>query len=339
MNPAILNYLQQQNQIQDSNQMPATGQSMQGAMPQQQAPYNPFDIGINRAIDSARQSLGMTDKQQDKALRRSLLTFADNMSQQPKQRGFLNNFGSVSRALSPAIGAYDTAEEEALKGNNELANQILAYKAAEEAKQAQAEDRAWRRQHAESQLEETKRSHNLMDRFRRDSLESKKHGESGKHGNGEESGLDKVLKHAEMLINKTDKSTHRGYGKRIFDKFVPGGIPLTEEQAEINAVGDVLRGQLFNAWGYRNQAEFEHVPSISANNSKGANLKIIKQLKGLLSKSEQMPEQEIPSSGTFDNLANFQEQVLMRDPETGEQEPIPADRVQEALNDGLVIVE
>ena len=184
MNPAILNYLQQQNQTQDNNQMPTTGQSMQGAMPQQQAPYNPFDIGISRAIDSARQSLGMTDKQQDKALRRSLLTFADNMSQQPKQRGFLNNFGSVSRALSPAIGAYDTAEEEALKGNNELANQILAYKAAEEAKQAQTEDRAWRRQHAESQLGEQRRYHDMMNSYNQQRLKGEQQGEASQFGPG-----------------------------------------------------------------------------------------------------------------------------------------------------------
>ncbi len=184
MNPAILNYLQQQNQTQDSNQMPATGQPMQGVMSQQQAPYNPFDIGISRAIDSARQSLGMTDKQQDKALRRSLLTFADSMSQQPKQRGFLNNFGSVSRALSPAIGAYDTAEEEALKGNNELANQILAYKAAEEAKQAQAEDRTWRRQHAESQLGEQRRYHDMMNSYNQQRLKGEQQGEASQFGPG-----------------------------------------------------------------------------------------------------------------------------------------------------------
>lgn len=323
MNPAVLNYLQSQQGQPQGEAQSSPMQQNQG----QQAPYNPFDSGIRSAIESAKQSLGMTEKQQDKALRRSVLTFADNIAQQPKQRGFFNNFGSAARALSPAIQAHDQAEDEALTQNNAMANQILAYKAAEEKKIADAEYNDWYKKHAEAQLGEQKRSHNLLDRFRRDSLESKNHEKSSKHGSGEEGGIDKVLQHAEKLINKTDESTHRGYGKRIFDKFVPGGIPLTEEQAEINVVGDVLRGQLFNAWGYRNQAEFEHVPSISATNSKQANLRIIKQLKGLLSNSGQMLEQETSS-----------ESVIMQDA-NGMQYEIPANEANDALNDGLTPVE
>lgn len=160
MDPAFLNYLQQQ----QSNQTPNGGQ----APASQNQAYNPFDVGISKAIASARESLGMTEKQQDKALRKSVLTFADNIAQQPKQRGFFNNFGSAARAMSPAIMAYDEAEDSALNENNNLANQILKYKAAEEAKQTQAEEQAWRRQHAEAQLGEQKRYHNLMDDFRRE---------------------------------------------------------------------------------------------------------------------------------------------------------------------------
>lgn len=159
MDPAFLNYLQQQ----QSNQTPNGGQT---PAPQNQA-YNPFDIGISKALASARESLGMTEKQQDKALRNSMLTFADNIAQQPKQKGFWNNFGSVGRALSPAIMAHDDAEEAAITQNNALANQILAYQAAEQQKQVQAEEQAWRRQHAEAQLGEQKRYHNLMDDFRK----------------------------------------------------------------------------------------------------------------------------------------------------------------------------
>ena len=65
MNPAVLNYLQSQQQPNQMNM--------------EQAPYNPFDSGISKAISSARDSLGMTDKQQEKALRRSMLTFGDNI--------------------------------------------------------------------------------------------------------------------------------------------------------------------------------------------------------------------------------------------------------------------
>jgi hypothetical protein len=158
MNPAVLNYLQSQQQ---PNQMSNMDQA-----PQQQAPYNPFDAGINKAILSARESLGMTDKQQEKALRRSLLTFGDNIAQQPKQRGFWNNFGSVGRALSPAIMAHDDAEEASVTQNNALANQMLAYQAAEQNRLAQDEERNWRRKHAEAQLTEQRRAHDMMNMSR-----------------------------------------------------------------------------------------------------------------------------------------------------------------------------
>ena len=165
MNPAIYNYLQSQ----QPNQMQSNEQN-QGAVPQGQAPYNPFDSGIRAAIESARQSLGMTEKQQDKALRRSMLSFADNIAMQPKQRGFFANFGSASRALSPAIQTHDQAEDEALSQNNAMANQILAYRNAEEAKHAQAEDHDWKRQHAEAQLEEQRRYHDMMNNYQQQKL-------------------------------------------------------------------------------------------------------------------------------------------------------------------------
>lgn len=150
MNPAVLNYLQSQ------------GQNQQGQVQQEQAPFNPFDAGIARAISSAQQSLGMTEKQQDKALRRSLLSFADNIATQPKQRGLFNNFGSAARALTPAIREYDQAEDEALLQNNALANQILGYKAADEKQRNMLENQDWSRGHAEDQLAEQKRYHDMM---------------------------------------------------------------------------------------------------------------------------------------------------------------------------------
>jgi hypothetical protein len=149
MNPAVMNYLQSQQQTQDAQ------------APQEQAPFNPFDAGIAKAISSAQESLGMTEKQQDKSLRRSMLTFADSIAQQPKQRGFFNNFGSVARALSPALREYDQSEDQALQQNNALANQILAHRNVEENKHHQLGHQAWGRQHAENQLEEQKRYHNM----------------------------------------------------------------------------------------------------------------------------------------------------------------------------------
>lgn len=161
MDPALLNYLQAQNsqsQGTPDNQMQGMGQSASAP----QGNYNPFDTGISRAIESARASLGMTQKQQDKALRSSMLAFANNMSQQPKERGFFNNFASVGRAMAPALTAYDQEETAALNENNALANQILKYQAQEQERRALEEQRAWQRQHSEAQLGESRRYHDLM---------------------------------------------------------------------------------------------------------------------------------------------------------------------------------
>lgn len=153
MNPALLNYLQSQD--------PESSQQM-GNPSANQAPYNPFDQGIRKAIESAQESLGMTEKQQDKALRRSMLAFADNMSQQPKEKGFFNNFGAVSRSLLPAIAQHDLAEDESLIQNNALANQIIGHQRTEEDRLMKADEHAWNRDFKERQLEEQERYHDAF---------------------------------------------------------------------------------------------------------------------------------------------------------------------------------
>lgn len=149
MNPAVLNYMQSQ-AAQQNPQMP------------QEQPFNPFDSGIRAAIESARVSLDMTEKQQDKALRRSMLTFANAYGNEPRAKGFMGNFGAVARSLSPAIMAHDEVEDASFRENNDLANQILKYQAAEQERQARDEERQWHRQHAENQLAEQQRYHNMM---------------------------------------------------------------------------------------------------------------------------------------------------------------------------------
>ena len=166
MNPALLNYMQQQG----SQMQPQQGQQIAQPQMQSQAPYNPFDTGIQKAVASARESLGMTQKQQENALRNSMLAFAKANSEQPRERGFLNNIGSIGRALNPALVQYGTDENAAIDQNYKLGNQILDRQAAEQAQQAQEEERAWRRQHAEAQLAETRRAHDMMNsRYRRSS--------------------------------------------------------------------------------------------------------------------------------------------------------------------------
>jgi len=147
MNPALQNYLQNQ---------------QQQAAPQQSQPYNPFDSGIQKAIASARQSLGMSKDQEEDAFNKGLLAFGDAIAASPREKGFLNNLTSAGRALSPGIRAYDEAENTSLGQNQALANEILKQDALEKQRQVEAEDRAWSRQHAERQLGEQRRYHDLM---------------------------------------------------------------------------------------------------------------------------------------------------------------------------------
>ena len=145
-----------------------------------------------------------------------------------------------------------------------------------------------------------------------------------------------ILNNAEKLL-KDDlekQNTYRGRFSNLLSKFTPGGYIPNKEQAQINALGDVLRGKLFNTWGYRNQAEFEHVPSISADNPPEVNLEIIQTLKNLFAN----PELENESSQQFDlpredfSSFNNMQTIKMRN-QNGEEFDIPYDQVKNALID------
>lgn len=171
MNPAILNYWQSQQQIGDQMQLlNNNAQSADNA--QMSVGANPFDAGIQRAISTARDSLGMTEKQQDRALRRSLLNFASNIAQTPKQKGFFNNFGAISRAALPAISEYDNAEAEAEMANNALANQILNYQKGLRGEEFEREKFNSQAKFQQDQLAETKRYHNLMDKLNQNKVKA-----------------------------------------------------------------------------------------------------------------------------------------------------------------------
>lgn len=327
-----MNYLQ-------NNQMTGT----QAARPGQDS-YNPFDAGIQKAISSARTSLGMTGQQEEAALRSSMLAFADSMAQQPREKGFLNNFAAIGRGLSPAIRAHDDAENAAFAQNNALANQILSYKAAEEQRLAQAEERLWHRQHAERQLGEQRRYHDMMNERMSQGRGQSQEIPQEKHADSSSSELSNILNSAEKFLTEDleKQETYRGRASNFLSGWTPGGYIPTKQQAQVNAMGDILRGKLFNTWGYRNQAEFEHVPSISADNPPEVNLEIIKTLKNLLGEgtpqigmeTKQFPTQQNLNQGIDTQLQS----ISMRD-QNGNQYMIPVDEVEGALGDGLILIE
>lgn len=140
-------------------------QMVANAQPQQEA-YNPFNAGIQRAIQSARASLAMTREQKEAALRNSMLAMGNHISQEPVQKGFWHNVGAVARSLGPAVVGYDQAEQQAMQQNQDLAQRLIAYRQHEEAKQAQEEERQWKQRLAEDQFNEQKRQNNLLHNFR-----------------------------------------------------------------------------------------------------------------------------------------------------------------------------
>ena len=330
MNPALLNYYQQM-------QMNQGNQGQEAAMPPvpNQEPYNPFDVGISRAIESARESMGMTQKQQDRAMRNSLLSFAQNMSQQPKEKGFFANFGAAGRAMAPALTAYDQAEDTALTDNNALATQILQQRAQEQARITAEEDKLWQRQMAEQQFGENVRQHNLLDNFRNKSLNSK-----SKHS-AEDQVLYNELDRAENLITKRGNKSYRGIFTR-FGNELPKANFDNRDQKALDTLSENIRGLLFKKMGYRNETEFAHVPTVSPNNSPENNLAIIKELKYMLAGHDD-------SAGTRniidDGMAQSQEgvggaeDVVFMQNKHGQIHKVPLDKKSKAIKNGLTVIE
>lgn len=276
MNPALLNYLQANQQNQD--QMGLMDNVAEGQVPNSQISNdsNPFDSGIRRAIETARESLGMTDKQQDKALRRGLLNFAANISQTPKQKGFFANFGAASRAAIPAMLEYDTAEANYEADNNALANQILSYQDKQREALSKSEEQAWRHKMGEDNLAESRRYHDLINANNQARLT----GSASKNAYGgsdaeKTMALAKLLDNAELFL-KSQEGQKSQIGR--LQSMSPLSIP-DQSQAALKQYEDSIKGALFNKLGYRNEAEFKHTPSISSKYDPATNLKIIENLR------------------------------------------------------------
>jgi hypothetical protein len=135
---------------------------------------DPFDAGIAKAIESARQSMGMNRDQEDKAMRKSLLSFGNAIGQQPKQRGFLANFSSIGKAVAPAIEAHDEVEDESIGQNMKMADYLNQQNEREEGRVAQMEKEAQRRSEYDKMLEARKAEQEEARQYRKDMLEEQK---------------------------------------------------------------------------------------------------------------------------------------------------------------------
>lgn len=144
--------------------------------------------------------------------------------------------------------------------------------------------------------------------------------------------LDVISKQIETI---GEKGEQKGFS-RVMSEITPGHTwQLTPEQTQIDTLGQLLRGQMFKAFGYRNETEFEQIPTISSNNSVKQNQSIIQQYKNLYLKEQNNQKPDDAKSGNI----NKQDKVLMLDPITGTTDWVHRDWVQDAIdNDGLQVV-
>ncbi|MES1987645.1 MAG: hypothetical protein V4440_06370 [Pseudomonadota bacterium] len=145
------------------------GMQQQGQMGggQQGALFTPYDSGMQDAIASARQSLGLSQDQKDAALRKSMLAFGQSIGSQAPVKGFWKNFGQAAKALNPAMTSYAADEDAGLVQNNAIANQMMDRGVQEDARAFRDSESLWDRDYKDRALAETKRAHNLMHEFRK----------------------------------------------------------------------------------------------------------------------------------------------------------------------------
>lgn len=296
---------------------------------------NPFDEGIAKAISSTRSNLGMNRDQEHRAINNALLALGNGLAAEPVQRGVKNNLGVIGRAMNPALSAYNTSEDTAIAENERMANQILQHQRAEQALADSREDKAWHRKFQERQLEETKRYHNLLDNFKREKgagkslLDNFKKSEKDQEKQEALEELKGMLTHAENTVTNLGSEGERSLlAKNFRSKF--SNQEYSPDQAKIWAIGEVLRGKLNKAFKYTNQEEFKHIPTISPDNDMATNINVINDLRAMLGISA---DEGVKNSNNGDR-------VLMVDPETGEKDYVPRNRVEEAINiDGLQVVD
>lgn len=297
---------------------------------------NPFDEGIAKAISSTRSNLGMSRDQEHRAINNALLALGNGLAAEPIQRGFKNNLGVIGRAMNPALNAYNTSEDTAIAENERLANQILQHQRTEQVLADAREDKVWHRKFQERQLEETKRHHNnLLDNFKREKGAGKSLRDNFKKSEKDQEKqealeeLKGMLTHAENTVTKLGSEGERSLlAKNFRSKF--SNQEYSPDQAKIWAIGEVLRGKLNKAFKYTNQEEFKHIPTISPDNDMATNINVINDLRAMLG---------ISADEGVKNV-NDSDRVLMVDPETGEKDYVPRNRVEEAINiDGLQVVD
>lgn len=125
--------------------------------------YNPFDTGIQKAIEQARKSIRPTTDQKHRAINSAFLTFANKYSSMPAEKGFLNNIGAIGDAGIPAMQKYHEVDANNEVENLALADNILKHQLKKEQEEAKKIAMERKRQLEEAKLEEQIRHHNVVE--------------------------------------------------------------------------------------------------------------------------------------------------------------------------------
>ena len=113
--------------------------------------------------------------------------------------------------------------------------------------------------------------------------------------------LEQELGVLERELTKLGEKGSQSAADRIGSTLTPGHIyRLTPEQTSVDTLGQLTRGQMFKAFGYRNETEFEQIPAISSHYSLEQNKAIVQQYKNLYLKTLNTNA----SSSTRDSTSN-----------------------------------
>lgn len=94
-----------------------------------QADYNPFDAGVQKAMNVSRATLGMNQEQRAEAFRDAINAFSNSLAQRGPvgpQKGFLNHLAALNVGAVPALQAYNASKKGSMAENQVLAEKIAA---------------------------------------------------------------------------------------------------------------------------------------------------------------------------------------------------------------------
>lgn len=160
MNPNMLMYMQQQPQA-----------SHRGAPEETTA--TPFSAGALAAIKSAKQSLGMDEEEQRRAMGLSIAKFFSGMAQPGYGPGIEGALGAAASNIAPALEAYQGEENRVAGLNSALLKQHTDYGIEQQKMRQQVVERLLKQAHMNAKQTETER-HNKQMEGRQDALLSLK---------------------------------------------------------------------------------------------------------------------------------------------------------------------